>query len=819
MKHTIYKITFLLSLLGGLVALFYGVTNAASPLLYPDMAASIKKVSSTLFAFIVMLIGLSVTIGFIRRFSGLNHFAVVAILSLVLFTASGKASAPIAVLFFVFSAMVLGQFLLRVINIKDIDTSIPMLSFLTGAGVYGTITGLLAHFPINTPLLYLMLLGAPLLIFRTDARQLFSSLKQKCTSYDHHSGKAISVIAALSLFYLVIPIYPEIGHDALAVHLFIPAHILEHLSWGYQPEYYSWALTPLLADWIYTICFALGGETAARLINLVFMGSVALCIRAIANDCSNNNTAENGAVVLFLITPLTMIESASLFVENIWAAYMIAGSILVVRFMTNRSSFSDTVILGGYFLGIAAATKAITLPIFAVFGVFALLRFDRLYKEWSNKAFFQGLLLLLAFGIIPYATAWIISGNPVFPFFNSIFQSPFYPPVDFTNPLFSSGFTWTLPYDVLFKTNSYLEANNGASGFQWLLLLPTTFLFVAYHRNGVGLAYLGIGVTFIFVVFQSQSYLRYIYPACALMTAVSAIGFITHHETEKWLSNAFKTVFAITLAGNATFMVLTAFPYRDFPITALFSQQERSHYINQRIPIRRAVDIVNSINTIGSPVAILGNSMVAGLKADALHANWYNSKFAVAARKQETADSFQNLLKQYHAEFIILDDNWWDEKRRQVVREASLEIAKIATLSIRHLHFSYDTELVLNPDFSNLDAWTVSKGVIYDENHKTVTVNQSSSLFQKIDINPYQKLENTVIANCVEQPTIGRLQVNWHDAKNTFIKTDIHLFECQDAPKEYKMTLVAPRKADYAMLYTTGHTNEFLQFRLNSLKK
>ena len=818
-KHTIYRITFLFSLLWMIIAFVYGTINAETPLLYPDVAASIKKACLTLLTFILLFVGLSVVIVIVRKLSGLHYFAVVALLSLLFIVASGNASAPLVVLFFVFSAMLLGRNLLRLIKIREIDTAIPMVSFLIGAGVYGTITGLLAHFPVNTPFTYLVLLCMPLIFFHADARQLYLSIKEKCKESVHHSNKAILAISALSLFYLIIPIYPEIGFDALAVHLFISTHVLENLSWGYNPEFYSWGLMPLFGNWIYTICFALGGEVAARLINIVFMGIVALCTRAISKDIINNNTVANFAVILFLLTPLTMIESASLFVENIWASYLAASTILVVRFLTSRSTFSDTVIIGGYILGISAATKAITLPIFAVFSLFVLLRIDRVYKEWSSKAFFQGISLLLLFGTIPYATAWVISGNPVFPFFNSIFQSPFYPLSDFTNPLFTSGLSWTLPYDVLFSTTSYLEANNGASGFQWLLLLPTAFIILTYHRNWVGLAYFSIGIAIIFVVFQNQSYLRYIYPACAILSALSTIGIMSLHETGKMLSNAYRTIFAITLAGNAIFMMLTAFPYWGFQITALFSQQQRADFIEQHVPIQRAVDIVNSINSIQSPVAILGNHMVARLKADALHANWYNSKFAVATRNQDTASSFHDLLKQYQAEYIIMDDNWWDGKRRQVVREASREIAKVSTLSIRQLHLSYDTELVINPDFSSLDAWTVSKGIIYDKKQKTVAVNQSSSLFQKIDINPYQKLENTVVANCVGQPTTGRLQVNWHDAKNTFIKTDIHLFECQDAPKEYKMTIVAPRKADYAMLYTTGHTNEFLQYRLNSLKK
>ena len=61
---------------------------------------------------------------------------------------------------------------------------------------------------------------------------------------------------------------PEIGHDALATHLFIPAYIQEYLRWDFNVNYYVWAVGPKLGDWIITIPYLLGGETAVRLFNI-----------------------------------------------------------------------------------------------------------------------------------------------------------------------------------------------------------------------------------------------------------------------------------------------------------------------------------------------------------------------------------------------------------------------------------------------------------------------------------------------------------------------------------------------------------------------
>src|SRR3989304_5922643 len=76
----------------------------------------------------------------------------------------------------------------------------------------------------------------------------------------------------------------------------------------------------------------------------------------------------------------------------------------------------------------------------------------------------QGLFFFLGVGLIPFGTPWGLTGNPVFPFFNKVFQSFYYPAVNFDSAsIFGKGLTWDILYRSTFESGKYLEANAGAS--------------------------------------------------------------------------------------------------------------------------------------------------------------------------------------------------------------------------------------------------------------------------------------------------------------------------------------------------------------------
>lgn len=104
----------------------------------------------------------------------------------------------------------------------------------SGAGfiVTGTIIGLMAHFPINTPILYFALIsGAALLsgwrldLFKADTAIIKTNLYLQYRSRSIQEACLLAIILVGVILVLFVTMLPELGHDALSMHLNILVRI------------------------------------------------------------------------------------------------------------------------------------------------------------------------------------------------------------------------------------------------------------------------------------------------------------------------------------------------------------------------------------------------------------------------------------------------------------------------------------------------------------------------------------------------------------------------------------------------------------------
>ena len=81
-------------------------------------------------------------------------------------------------------------------------------------------------------------------------------------------------------------------------------------------------------------------------------------------------------------------------------------------------------------------------------------------------------LCLLPVAASSYAYAWLVTGNPLFPFYNAVFRSPYYPLENFRDLKWMAGVSWRSLWDITFKTNAYGQFFPGAAGLAVLATLP-----------------------------------------------------------------------------------------------------------------------------------------------------------------------------------------------------------------------------------------------------------------------------------------------------------------------------------------------------------
>ncbi|XXF01220.1 phospholipid carrier-dependent glycosyltransferase [Pseudomonas sp. D3-10] len=771
--------------------------------------APMNSATRTILLSVASLAALSV---FTRKSPFILCLGLLACLSVI----CGQAGPVIVVAVFGLSAAVLGRWMLS--RHLATDWSVHLL---VGAGTLGTFTGLAAYWPINYPGLYGALLSLPLLLGHKHAmsigRELLGHIQAFRTAQTSIQTALDVLICGFACLYVLVAFMPEVGHDALAMHLFVPSQLAQRHQWSFDASTYVWAVMPMLADWIYSIVYLLAGETASRLSNCAFTLLVTWQIHNMTLWAGGSASSARWASLIFLSTPLAFAESSSLHIESAWTAFLLAGTLAILKvssFTPKPGERLSQLLLAGLLLGFAMAAKAVTLSVLPVLLVVLLWQ----YKAWAIQGIVKTLLLgsagLILAGATPYVSAGYLTGNPVFPFFNAIFHSPLWPNINFEPPAtFGTGMTWDTLYRMVFDSPEFIEGRVGAAGFQWLLL-PTAALAVLLSGSRKALCILLVGAGAMFMTFQSTAYLRYVFPSFALFSVILALPF-SHDKT---FPRSLAIGAGVLLILTNTRFIQAATYYGEIKPSALLSQAGRERYLQERLPIRKMVDTVNALNTSYQPVAVFAAPLMAGLRSDALYASWYNLKWKGEFETATSPSELARRLRQRQVNWLIIDLKSVPQARLDLLRNVSTSYARLGDLDLRKLNVSH-VEHLLNPALSSLEGWNLTSPSSYDPSRKILTVDVKTPATQRVEVTPGLTYINGVSARCATTATTGRIQANWMDAKGDFIAASIETFECTEQWETHEMNVVAPANATSVIIYASGHTDTPLEFKSLSFRQ
>jgi hypothetical protein len=530
---------------------------------------------------------------------------------------------PLAVLY------VLGAFLLT--GRKIARKTGGLTALLLGASIWMTAIWLALHFPVNRPWVYLLALAVPYVL---EAPHWPEYARLPRPVADRATAAALAVLMFVLAVNWILVLKPEIGADALSMHLALPAKVAQLGYWPFDFQHYLWAVMPNGADGLYSAAFLLGGEPAARLLNFGFLCLTAGLVFSGARRWVPTPAALMAAA-LFASTPLAAVITTSLFVENVWTALLVGAALALLRY-SDSADWRELAILGAL-AGAAAASKVMAL---AFGGILFLMAAGVAWRRGPRRAIGGCAALIVAIGAPVYVYAWAKTGNPVFPFANQVFRSPFADATrNFEDPRFRAALDWKTPYALTFRSSRYLESDGGGvPGFQFLLLLAPAAWFGLRSRNRrqAKLVLLVASVIPAVAVLILTPYLRYIFPALAMFSIVLA-----------WLAESFNSPAAgsavcVAMIGlNLWFLPAGGYYDRDF---ALFSKSEIGPYLEREAPARRFIDHLNR-TAPGEPVAFFGTDAIAGLLGEAYSANWHSESYWKQVREAPDTASIIGILR------------------------------------------------------------------------------------------------------------------------------------------------------------------------------
>ena len=779
--------------------------------------------------FLGFLITTSVLVSLFTKRLHINILLAFLVTASVLAIATDAFWALLVVLWFFGASILTGHWVLAQLTIRHVRW---LNCFLVGAGFYGVAVGLLAHFPVNYSTLYAGALALPPILgwrLVLEARTNFLTWLKEHGQRGDSLNKLDLAIGVVALIYIAVALMPELGFDALASHLFVPAHLLMRHKWAFDVTTYVWAVMPMMGDWIFSIAYMLAGEVGVRFLNAGFILILSWLVRDMVLWAGGTGLGARWAVLIFLTTPLTFTEGSSLYIESIWASFAVAGAFAVLKACFSADSPKAELTLAALLLGYAISAKAVSFTLLPVLFLVLAWRYKSWYKAINVKTVLLACSLFLLIGSIPYVTAWRLTGNPVFPLFNAIFKSSYFPDTtNFFNPKYTGGLTWDVIYRMAFDSNKYIEGTNGASGFQWLLLLVPTVVMLIALRNGRGLILFLVSAATFIITFKSQSYLRYIFPSSVILASAMGVVLSTTLSARGFVRTLWFSAITFALLLNILFLHAGNGFYNDFAIQYIFDRSDRNLYLTVRAPVRKATELVNLLNIEQGPVAVFAEPFTAGMAADALYANWYNTSFQseIAAAKSEA--DMVNIFQRRGVTYIILDSNWRGVnccsdglEKQKYIEKASERIASFGTIDVRKAVRigEYQTELLTSWDFSSLKGWDLGPQAKYDPVEGIVLASESSPAVQRVRINAGKRYLNSVIARCAKETTVGRVQINWIDEQDALVSVDIRTYECTSAWEKHTMEVTAPPRSVRAIVYVSGHTGIPMEFKSNSLRQ
>ena len=754
------------------------------------------------FYYLTIFLILLTIIGIIGIWFG--AFRSVVIVSLILIVGLGGGIPLSVVLFLGLSMYVLGRLILRNSNIHATD------SLIMGMVLSAFCLSLLVHLPVNNPGTWGLFFTLPLFF----GRKILCEIVAKNWSYAPVTAQLYLLqcsIGAIGLVHVFVGLMPEIGHDALAMHLFIPGYVLQNQKWSFDVTTYCWAVMPMFVNWLYTAGYFFAGEVGARFINI---GGIFLLSGLVYRVTAWAGASKQGAcwsALLFLAMPLTFLESSSLFVDSIWSLFLVAGTFSLLRLFSKSSHPGLEIILASILFAGALGAKAATFTSLPILAAVALLGLRKSFNSQLIKPLVLASISFLAIGALPYFISFSKTGNPVFPFYNALFKSDLFGHYNFENTLYTSGFSWDFLYKITFQSSSVLEGSAGSPGFHWILLLLPSIFLVSVFRNYRCILILCVALFSIWISFDQTSYLRYIFPSLALASSIIGVALTKLKGSNALLYRGLVLLLISCLFLNIIHMK-TATWYGDIDFRVITDQRAREKYLAQVRPLRKLVQIINQINLSNEPVAVFAPSYMAGLKADAIYSNWYNPKFNDLVQRIDNKQELTDLFLDYNITYIVWDVQNKNYNLESLVNEISKLVFEFNGVSIRKLNeeLLFQNNLIPANGFSgnwNVDSIT---NLLPD---KSVKVTNKSAAFIAIPIEPLKKYRYIAEVSRAELAAKGRLQINWLNSVGNMVHVDIQVFESTPQFSEYTMDVTAPTDATTAVVYASGHEDKPVIFK------
>jgi 4-amino-4-deoxy-L-arabinose transferase-like glycosyltransferase len=374
---------------------------------------------------------------------------------------------------------------------------------------------------------------------------------------------AAVIFGAYGVWYLVNALAPETQSDGITYHLGLPYEYVRLHGFPHRVTFYD--LVPQGMEMLYTVAFAFGRHSAAKLVEFGFLlASVPLMFR-IGRRLRLSDTASLLAAAVYFCAPIVGLSGSSSYTDAAGVFFALASFYLLLVWRDTEDPWY--LLPAGMLAGFCYAVK-----LSGGFAVLAAVCFA-LSQRRVRAA------LRVALGAILVMTPWLVRGvalahNPVAPLFNGLFPNAYFDLATEARLAADLGTwagvpVWRLPWELAL---GYRFA--GAFG-PFLLVLPIGLIGL---RQRSGRWALGAAVI-LAVPWWFDSGARFLMPAiaCAAFAVAMALP-----RPAAWVALALQAVFCWPQVMNLRDHH-PLYRLHEFPLAAALRTVPEAHYLEQHL--------------------------------------------------------------------------------------------------------------------------------------------------------------------------------------------------------------------------------------------
>ena len=618
---------------------------------------------------------------------------------LILYLAAGSGSALIGVVTFWVASFGIGaglvSLLIKPSEIIKRNSAFTALSFVLGYAVVACILGLLSLTTLNYSATYVVLFGSLSVLGFWVAKgdKNFKSLihRDPVRAPLNFPTLIAKGLFCTTLFVLCIAaLLPETKSDAVSAYRAIILEIIDTGGFIYDPETSSIRLQSLLGLWPQSFAAILtSDDTTAKALNFSTLLAAAILLYSWTERHFGDFAAALAGACL-LATPILFLTSISAFLDNS-LIFLITGLLISTHALSSSPQLMNKSVeppvvpawRAGIALGLISAvlvmSKMTALFLVPAIGLYILVTLRKTYNL-PNLAvlvmFITGTVTLIfgPFLLFVYSK----TGNPVFPYYNEFFQSPYFENKNFVSE-HGGYFDIRLFWDIMVNTSKYASIDgrsassnrDGQLGIISVLMLFSLLSIIAgmftrktysvktklyetkklsdvsISSGGLALFCATLGI-FAISIMQNNS--RYIMPVLPFIGIALAAAFqkVSIGKFGHW-----SVAIAATAMTFSSLSLLPQFGYNPTQFGGIWQPNHRE-IIYEVSSIQSASDRMNQL--YGNTGRVVFDHRDGGFEGQSLIAGWYdyNTIYAYSRGLANGEEGLEGFLRDFDVDALAM---------------------------------------------------------------------------------------------------------------------------------------------------------------------